>query len=137
MSEIQRPALLFARIPTRSLLESRLPRVTKNKQQQQRDHHRNQPATGIAHDLARLWDFGQRTHAAPERDFTHAYALSQSLMSDKGLPIVDFACAAHRRSALLRSSRRTAGDKLPAINQSLRDRNMSALIHKVGRHSLP
>ena len=75
MGKIQRLfALLFEQNPDPQLAGVEVYPVAEDKQQQQRDHHRNQPTAGVANDLARLFH-AQRTYATPgESGVTHAYA---------------------------------------------------------------
>lgn len=57
MHEVQRLfALLLQQNPHPQLTGVEINAVAEDKQQQQRDHHRNQPAAGIADDLPGLFD---------------------------------------------------------------------------------
>ena len=75
MGEIQRRfATLFQQNPNPQLAGVEVNAVAKYKQQQQWDHHCNQPATRIANDLPCLFD-AQRPHATPGQDrITHCHA---------------------------------------------------------------
>ena len=75
MGKIQRLfTLLFEQNPYPQLAGVEVDPIAEDKQQQQRDHHSNQPTAGIADDLARLFH-AQRADATPgESGVTHAYA---------------------------------------------------------------
>ena len=70
VGEVQRLlALLLQQNPDPQLAGVQVNAVAKDKQQQQGDHHRNQPAAGIAHDLPRLFN-AQGAHPAPGKGVT-------------------------------------------------------------------
>ena len=75
MGKVQRLfALLLKQDPHPQLAGVKVNAVAKNKQQQQWDHHGDQPATGIADNLPRLFD-AQRPYATPgEKAVTHWHA---------------------------------------------------------------
>ncbi len=75
VGEIQRLfALLFQQNPDAQLAGIQVNPVAKDKQQQQGDHHRNQPATRVTDDLACLFD-AQRAHPAQRHHvMAHWYA---------------------------------------------------------------
>ena len=75
VGEVQRLfALLLQQNPDPQLAGVEVNPVAENKQQQQGDHHRNQPAAGVTHNLPRLFD-AQGAHPAPGEGVTaHEYS---------------------------------------------------------------